>query len=328
MTTVSVRDLAMTYRVPVREEGLHAAFRSLFRREYRQVEAVRGVTFALEAGEVVGFIGPNGAGKTTTLKILSGVLNPTSGEVDVLGSRPFRRDYRFLKQIAMVRGSRPLGAPAELTVADALRFQQVVYEVPDSAYRRNLAELVDMLNLTPILQRQVRALSLGERMRAGLAWSLLYRPRVLFLDEPTIGLDVSAATAMRKFLGLYTRETGATVLLTSHYMADVEALCPRIILIDKGSLVYDGSLARLAERLAPYKLLTVQAAEPFAPAVWERFGTVESVVETRATLKIRRDRVSAATARILADLPVTDITVAEPPLESVIDQVYREGVTA
>jgi ABC-type uncharacterized transport system ATPase subunit len=328
MTTVSVRDLTMIYQVPVREEGLTAAFRSLFQREYRQVEAVRGVTFALEAGEVVGFIGPNGAGKTTTLKILSGVLNPTGGEVDVLRFHPFRRDYRFLKQIAMVRGSRPLGAPAELTVADALRFQQVVYEVPDAEYRRNLAELVDMLNLTPILQRQVRALSLGERMRAGLAWSLLYRPRVLFLDEPTIGLDVSAATAMRKFLGLYTRETGATVLLTSHYMADVEALCPRIILIDKGSLVYDGSLARLAERLAPHKLLTVQAAEPFAPAVWERFGTVESVADTRATLKIRRDRVSAATARILADLPVLDITVAEPPLESVIDQVYREGVTA
>lgn len=327
MATVSVRSLSMTYQVPVRESGLTAAVRSLFRREFRQVEAVKGVSFTLEPGEVVGFIGPNGAGKTTTLKILSGVLHPTEGDVSVLGFTPFRREFRFLKQIAMIRGSRPLGAPGELTVGDALRFQQLVYEVPEDAYRRNLVELVDMLSLEPLLQRQVRALSLGERMRAGLAWSLLYRPRVLFLDEPTIGLDVSAAAAMRKFLALYTRETGATVMLTSHYMADVEILCPRIILIDKGTLVYDGALHGLARRLAPYKLLKVRVADGFAPT-WEHFGHVVGEDDGRVVLQVHRDQVSATTARLLSQVPVADLAVEEPALELLMDQVYREGVTA
>ncbi|MFZ5827452.1 MAG: ABC transporter ATP-binding protein [Bacillota bacterium] len=327
MTAVSVRDLQMTYSAPVREAGLAAAFRSLLRREFRQVEAVQGISFTLEPGEVVGFIGPNGAGKTTTLKILSGVLHPTGGEVSVLGFTPSRREYRFLRQIAMVRGSRPLGAPGELTVGDALRFQQLIYEVDEADYRRNLAELVAMLDLEPILQRQVRALSLGQRMRAGLAWALLYRPRVLFLDEPTLGLDVTAAAAMRRFLSLYTRETGATVMLTSHYMADVEALCPRIILIDKGRLLYDGALQRLAHRLAPYKLLKVRAVDGLRP-VWSQFGQVVGEEDGRCVLQVHRDHVPATTARILAQVAVADITVEEAPLEQVMDQVYREGVTA
>lgn len=327
MAVVSVRDLEMTYRVPVREAGLAAAVRSLFRREFRRVEALQGISFTLDRGEVVGFIGPNGAGKTTTLKILSGVLHPTAGNVSVQGFTPGRREYRFLRQIAMIRGSRPLGAPGELTVGDALRFQQLVYEVEEAAFRRNLAELVEMLDLEPILQRQVRALSLGQRMRAGLAWALLYRPQVLFLDEPTLGLDVTAAAAMRRFLALYTRETGATVMLTSHYMADVEALCPRIMLIDKGRLVYDGALQRLAHRLAPYKLLKVRAVDGFHPA-WEQFGQVMGEEDGRSVLKVHRDHVPTTTARLLAQVPVVDIAVEEPPLEQVMDQVYREGVTA
>jgi ABC-2 type transport system ATP-binding protein len=315
----------MTYRTPVREAGLRASLASLFRRQYREVAAVRSISFALEPGEIVGFIGPNGAGKTTTLKMLSGVLHPTTGDARVLGFIPWRREPPFLKQIAMIRGSRPLSAPGELTVLDALRFQQLVYEVPRAAFERNLAELSEILNLAPLLQRQVRALSLGERMRAGLAASLVYRPRVLFLDEPTIGLDVSATASMRRFIRDYSRQTGATIILTSHYMADVETLCPRVLLIDKGQLSYDGSLASLAERLAPYKLVQVAVVEP-ADLDWQRFGEVVADDNGRVSLRVRRAEVPAVTARLLAELPVADLSVADPPLENVIDQVYREGV--
>ncbi|MFZ5815823.1 MAG: ABC transporter ATP-binding protein [Bacillota bacterium] len=325
MAVVEVENLAITYRVPVRESGLRAAFGSLFHRRFQLVQAVRGISFDLAPGEVVGFIGPNGAGKTSTLKMLSGLLHPTGGSARVMGCIPWRREPGFLRQIAMIRGSRPLGVAGELTVLDALRFQQLIYEVPEPEFKRNLAELADLLHLEPLLQRQARALSLGEKMRAGLAWSLVYRPRILFLDEPTLGLDVSATAMMRRFIAGYSRQTGAAVLLTSHYMADVESLCRRVILIDKGAVAYDGELARLAARLAPYKLLSVAVPERVQPD-WSRYGEVVSTEAERVSLRVLRDQVPSATARLLAELPVADLTVTEAPLESVIDQVYREGV--
>lgn len=322
---VAVRNLEMTFRTPVRSEGLRAAIGSLVRREYRDIRAVKGISFELAPGEVVGFIGPNGAGKTTTLKILSGILHPTCGDVRVLGHVPWRRQREYLRQIAMVRGSRPISGPAELTVLDALRFQQLIYEVPKDEFDRNLAELTEMLYLEPLLDRQIRALSLGERMRAGLAASLLYRPRVLFLDEPTIGLDVSAVGMTRRFIADYARQTGATILLTSHYMADVESLCGRILLIDKGALRYDGDLEGLATTLSPYKLLKVEVSSG-ARVEWGRFGEIVEAAEDRAVLRVHREQAPAAAARLLADLPVADLSVENPPLESVIDRVYREGV--
>ena len=325
MSAISVADLTMTYRTPVRPSGLRAAVGALVRRQYREVTAVRAISFTVAPGEVVGFIGPNGAGKTSTLKMLSGVLHPTTGHVQVHGYTPWRRDYRFLRQIAMVRGSRPLSAPGELTVLDALRFQQVLYDVSDAAFRRDLAALADMLDLEPLLHRQVRALSLGERMRCGLAWALLYRPRVLFLDEPSVGLDVTAIATVRQFIRDYSAQTGATVVLTSHYMADVATLCQRILLIDHGVLAYDGALACLAERLAPYKLVTVTLASPAQP-VWDRYGEVVSIEGGRVHLRLPCDAVAATTARMLAELPVADLAIEEPPLESVIDRAYRHGV--
>ena len=324
MSVVRVRDLEMIYRAPVREAGLRAAVGSLFRREYREVRAVQGISFDLEAGEVVGFIGPNGAGKTTTLKILSGILHPTSGEARVLGCVPWKREREFLRRIALIRGSQPIGGPAELTVMDALRFQQLIYEVAEDDFHRNLAELDALLDLGPLLQRQVRALSLGERMRSGLALSLLYRPRVLFLDEPTLGLDVSAVGMVRRFIANYRRETGATILLTSHYMADVETLCERIVLIDQGCLRYDGALEGLARTLSPYKLVRVAVLRGARPE-WLRFGEVVEAEDGKVSLRVRREEVPAVTGDLLAALPVTDLAVEEPPLESVIDQVYREG---
>ncbi|HZP27211.1 MAG TPA: ATP-binding cassette domain-containing protein, partial [Dehalococcoidia bacterium] len=271
--------------------------------------------------------GPNGAGKTTTLKLLSGLLYPTSGLVQVLGHAPWRRDYRFLRQIALLRGSRPLSAPPELTVLDALRFQQVLYDVHDVAFRGNLADLSAMLGLEPLLQRQVRALSLGERMRCGLACALLYRPRVLFLDEPSVGLDVSAVAEVRRFIRDYSAETKATVVLTSHYMADVEALCRRVILIDRGAVAYDGALAQLAERLAPYRLMTVRLSGP-AQADWSRFGEVVSMDAGCVRLRLPREEVAAITAYVLSEAPVADLAIEEPPLETVIDRAYRQGMEA
>ncbi len=327
MAAIHVDGLGMTFRAPLREEGLRAAMGSLFRREYTLVDAVSDVSIEVQPGEIVGFIGPNGAGKTTTLKILSGILQPTGGTVRVLGHVPWRRESAFLRQIAMVRGSRPIGGPGELTVLDSLRFQQVIYEVPDDAFRRGIAELREMLDLEPILNRQVRALSLGERMRAGLAMSLVYRPRVLFLDEPTIGLDVTAVGAMRRFIADYARETGATILLTSHYMADVETLCPRIVLIDRGKLRYDGPLSTLSTTLSPWKLLNVEVAGGAgAGAAWDRFGEVTESTADRASIRVHREQVPAVTARVLAELPVADLSVTDPPLESVMDRVYREGL--
>lgn len=325
MTLLAVDNLAMTYRAPVRADGLAAAIRSLVRREYREVAAVRDISFALGAGEIVGFIGPNGAGKTTTLKMLSGILHPTGGAARVLGFVPWRRERAFLRQIALVRGSQPIGGPGELTVLDALRFQQLIYEVPADTFRANLAELDDLLDLAPLLERQVRALSLGERMRAGLALALLYRPRVLFLDEPTIGLDVTAVEATRRFIADYGRQTGAVILLTSHYMADVERLCGRIILIDRGQLAYDGDLRGLSMTLSPYKLVTVTVGAGAQPE-WGRFGEPVATEGGRVSLRVERRAVPDVTARLLAELPIVDLAVQEPPLEQVIDRAYREGV--
>jgi ABC-type uncharacterized transport system ATPase subunit len=327
MHSIEVHDLSMTYRAPVRGAGLRAAVKSLVRREVREIEALRAVSFSVAPGEIVGLIGPNGAGKTTTLKILSGILCPTGGQASALGFAPWRRDYRFLRQIAMIRGSRPLAVPLELTVLDALRFQQLIYDVPKEQFQRNLDDLSSLLSLEPLLGRQVRALSLGERMRAGLAWSLIYRPRLLFLDEPTLGLDVTAIGAVRQFIADYNKHSGATIILTSHYMADVEQLCPRILLIDHGALLYDGSLGALSAQLAPYKLVRVAVSEP-GTVEWKQFGEVVEQEGGRVSLRVRREDIPATTARLLSQLPVADLAVEEPPLERLIDQFYREGAPA
>jgi ABC-type uncharacterized transport system ATPase subunit len=321
---ISVRALCMTYRAPVRSHGIRGSLRALVKRTFREVEAVKDVTFEVEHGEVIGFIGPNGAGKTSTLKMLSGVLHPTGGEATVLGHVPWRREPAFLRQIALIRGSKPFELFGELTVMDVLRFQRLIYEVPEDDFRKYVGELTDLLELEPLKRRQVRALSLGERMRVGFANALVYRPRVLFLDEPTIGLDVTAAGNVRKFIRDYCASTGATVLLTSHAMSDVESLCKRVVLIDKGTLRYDGPLQALAMRLAPWKLLRVAVSDGES-VDWTQYGEVVGYEEGHAQVRVPREDAPAVTARLLAELPVHDLAVEDPPIESVIDLVYRAG---
>jgi ABC-2 type transport system ATP-binding protein len=259
------------------------------------------------------------------MKILSGLLHPTSGHVQVLGYSPWQRRADFLRRIAFVRGSQPVGGSQELTVLDSLQYQRLLYEVSAAEYRRNLEELTDLLELEDLLHRQLRALSLGEKMRAGLALALLYRPEVMFLDEPTLGLDVSGATSIRRFVADYAQQTGATVLLTSHYMADVASLCPRLVLIDKGEVQYDGKLDELAAKLSPYKLVRLTA--PHADEAQLR-AAGELVEASNGTwvLRVPREEVARTTARLLTDLDVADLAVEEPPLEVVIDKAYREGV--
>ncbi|WP_246186814.1 ABC transporter ATP-binding protein [Microlunatus speluncae] len=326
MDAITVDGLTMTYRVPIREPGLRAALRSIGRRSRRDIAAVADASFSVRPGELVGFIGPNGAGKTTTMKILSGLLRPTAGRIDVLGQTPWDRRTAFLKRIAFVRGSQPVGGSQELTVLDTLDYQRLLYQVDRAEFAATLAELTTLLDLEPLLQRQLRALSLGERMRVGLALSLSYRPEVLFLDEPTLGLDVSAAAAIRTFVRDQVARTGATVLLTSHYMADVEELCPRLILIDQGTVRYDGPLGQLSARLSPYKLIRFAAPEAGA----EQFSGLGEVVQEdgddRWLLRVPRAEVATTTARVLSTIRVTDLAVEDPPLEQVIDRAYREGI--
>ncbi|GAA0904462.1 ATP-binding cassette domain-containing protein [Virgisporangium ochraceum] len=325
MSVVVAQDLTMTYRVPVRAGGLAAALASVVRRRYRDVHAVRRVSFEIAPGEVVGFIGPNGAGKTTTMKLLSGLLHPTSGRIDVLGFTPWQRRAPFLKGIALIRGSQPVGGSQELTVLDALDYQRLLYDVTRGDYQQALTELTDLLELEPLLERQLRALSLGEKMRVGLALALLYRPRVLFLDEPTLGLDVSATATIRRFLATHAEQTGATILLTSHYMADVQQLCERLLLIDHGEVQYDGSLPELSARLSPFKLIRVSAPSARRDDV-EPAGEIVQTGNGTWVLRVPRADVARATAALLSTVDVADLAVEEPALEDVIDRAYRDGL--
>ncbi|TCC47891.1 ATP-binding cassette domain-containing protein [Kribbella capetownensis] len=311
----------MTYRVPVRDAGLIAAVRAVVQRRYRDVHAVRNLTFQIAPGQVVGFLGRNGAGKTTTMKILAGILHPTSGRVRVLGQIPWRRQNQYLREIALIRGSQPIGDAPELTVLDSFRYQQVLYDIAEPHFKRNLAELSALLDLDRVLQRQVRALSLGERMRAGLALALVYRPKILFLDEPTIGLDVSAAKTVRTFIGEYAAQTGATVLLTSHSMTDVESLCPRLILVDDGAIAFDGRRNELSSAFAPTKLVRVSVTDDNPDLT--PYGDVLRRDENHWLLRVDRDAVPEATSRILSRFAVADLSVEEPSLEDVIDQAYH-----
>jgi ABC-2 type transport system ATP-binding protein len=317
---IRVADLRKTYAVPEREAGLRASAVSLFRRQTKEVVAVDGISFAVAPGEIVGFLGPNGAGKTTTLKMLSGLLFPTAGEVTVLGYVPWRREKAYLRQMTLVMGQRNQ-LVWDIPVADSYALIRAIYRIPEQAYHQTLAELDNLLELGPLLTKPVRNLSLGERMKCEIAGALLHRPRVLFLDEPTLGLDVTAQRRIRGFIAEYATRHEATVLLTSHYMADVEALAERVIVIHHGALLFDGPLGDLVARFSPHKTLTIDLEYPVGDL--DRYGEVVSVDEGRVSLRVPKGEAAAATARLLAELPVVDLSVTDPPVDEVIDSVFR-----
>jgi ABC-2 type transport system ATP-binding protein len=319
---VEAHELCKTFFVPVREPGLRAALRSLLARRTREVVAVDRVSFAVEPGEVVGFLGPNGAGKTTTLKLLSGLLQPTAGSLRVGGFEPARREREFLRRITLVMGQRNQ-LVWDLPAGDSFERNRAIYRLGPDAYRHARGELVELLELGDLLRRPVRNLSLGERMRCELAAALLHRPQILFLDEPSIGLDVTMQRRVREFVAAYNRRSGATVLLSSHYMADVEALCPRVIVIHHGRILFDGKLDALVDAFAAHRTLAIELADPSLDL--SGYGLVTARADGRVHLRVPKAEAPRVTARILAELPVIDLTVEQPAVEDVIERVFAEG---
>jgi ABC-2 type transport system ATP-binding protein len=318
---IVARELAKTFRVHEREEGLGATLRAVVRRRYRDVRAVAGISFRIDAGEVVGFLGPNGAGKTTTLKMLSGLLHPTSGDARVLGFVPWERRDAFLSRIALLMGNRSQ-LVWDIPAADSFAVLREIYRIPEDQYHRALDELVELLDLRPLLHKPVRNLSLGERMKVEFAAGLIHSPNVVFLDEPTIGLDVTMQARIRRFVADYNARTGATILLTSHYMDDVVALCRRVLVIHHGTLLYDGALGRLAERMAPYKVIVVTLHDGARDL--RAYGDEVERAENRVTLRVSRERAPERAAALVRELDTSlaDISVEDPPIEEIIDRVF------
>jgi ABC-2 type transport system ATP-binding protein len=319
---IHVQDLSKTFNVPVREAGVKAAIRSLFKREHRDVKAVEAVSFDVSPGEIVGFLGPNGAGKTTTLKMLSGLLHPTGGTAKVLGHVPFRREKDYLSKITLVMGQRNQ-LVWDIPVVDSFERNRAIYRMDAGEYRKMLDEMTDLLDLGPLLQKPTRNLSLGERMKCEIAVSLLHKPQVLFLDEPTIGLDVTMQRRIRSFIQEYNRSTGATVLLTSHYMADVEALCKRVIIIHHGKILFDGDLSELVQQFSAYKTITIDLEE-MGGINFTRFGEVVEIEGLQVKIRVPKADTPRITGEILAELTIQDLTVEDPPIEEIIDRVFSQ----
>ena len=301
---VHVSELTKIFRVPEREAGLRAAMRGLVRRKWREVRAVDGISFEIDPGEIVGFLGPNGAGKTTTLKMLSGLLYPTGGELSVLGHVPSKRERDYLRRMTLVMGNRNQ-LQWDLPALDSFELNRAIYRLNREDFTRTRDELIELLDIGDLVRKPVRQLSLGERMKVEVVGSLLHLPQVLFLDEPTIGLDVTMQKRIRNFIAEYNRRWDATVLLTSHYMADVEALCKRVIIIHHGKILFDGRLAALADRFSGTKTINAVLADG-----------------EQVTLTVPRAETSKATAQLLAEHEVHDLTVEDPPIEDVIEQVF------
>jgi len=322
--TISVDNLSKTYQVPEREGGFGAAVKSFFKRKYRDVKAVQQVNFKIEQGEVVGFLGPNGAGKTTTLKMLSGLLHPTGGSANVLGFTPWELKTDYLRSMTLVMGQRNR-LSWDIPAADSFLLSQAIYRIPDDEYKATYKELDELLELEPLMKKPVRNLSLGERMKCEIAAGLLHRPKVLFLDEPTIGLDITGQSRIREFLKEYNRRTGATILLTSHYMADVTALCERIIIIHHGQLKYDGGISDLSRRIAPFKLIGVLLGKSNGYDLSQYGKPFQNEEDAeKHYIQVKAEDVTKVTSRMLSELPIHDITIADPPIEDVIERAFNE----
>jgi ABC-2 type transport system ATP-binding protein len=324
MSIIIAENLSKSYPVAIKDPGLRGTINHFFHRTYRNINAVQDVTFSIEPGEIVGFLGPNGAGKTTTLKMLTGLIHPSSGTVKVSGFVPFNRQQAFLQKITLVMGQKQQ-LIWDLPALDSLRINAAVYNIPDKEFQRRVGELTEMLALEGKLTQPVRKLSLGERMKAELLAALLHRPQVLFLDEPTLGLDVNAQVGVREFLKEYNQLYQATILLTSHYMADITALCQRVLLIHQGKLMYDGRLAGLLESFAPYREIYVELVQALPLEQLTSYGDVQMLEGRRVRFIVQQEAMTRAVSQILADLEVVDLTVTEPPVEEIIGRIFHTG---
>lgn len=324
MPAIEVNQLGRTYRVYQKREGLFASITGLLRREYKEVHAVRDVSFTIDEGEMVAFLGPNGAGKTTTLKLLSGLIVPTSGSATVLGHTPWKREDAYRRRFSLVTGQKEQ-LWWDLPAQESFRLHKEIYRISSTDYAARLKELTELLDVTELMSQPVRELSLGERMRMELIAALLHRPDVLFLDEPTIGLDVVSQRKVQQFLLKYQEEQGITVILTSHYMKDVEALCDRAIVINKGTKIHDGSLDEIVDRFSRHKIIELHFGAHSNPNGIDRFGVVIENRPPMLKLQIEKQRVSEVLTRILSEYDIEDISVSERPLEDVIAELFSES---
>lgn len=321
MPAIEVSGLCKTYRVYRKREGLWASITGLFHREYKTVEAVRSVSFRIEPGEMVAFLGPNGAGKTTTLKLLSGLIYPTSGDARVLGYVPWKREHAYRRRFSLVMGQKNQ-LWWDLPAQESFRLHKEIYRIDADQFRRRMDELIDLLEVRKLIAQPVRELSLGERMRMELIAALLHSPEVLYLDEPTIGLDVVSQRKVQEFLKFYQAERKITVLLTSHYMKDVEALCRRAIIINEGEIKHDGPLADIVDRFSRHKIISLQFAGSDVPGDLGRYGTVVKTEPPRANLEVPRNRISEVLTALLNNYSIEDVGVQERPLEEVIAEMF------
>lgn len=326
MPVIEVRQLEKVYRVHQKQEGLLGSVRSLFRRKYKTVRAVDGIDFEIEPGEMVGFLGPNGAGKTTTLKMLSGLIFPTSGEVSVLGYVPWERKDAYRRQFALLMGQKNQ-LWWDLPAAESFRLHQEIYEIEEGQFRNVRDELTELLQVSTLLDQPVRELSLGERMKMELIAALLHSPRILLLDEPTIGLDVVAQTNIRDCLREYNRRNQITMLLTSHYMQDIEALCDRVMIINRGKMVLDGPLSEVVDRYATHKVVTLRFQDGEVPMGLERYGDVVDLSPPMVKLRMDRATVASEASRLLSEHSVSDFTVEDPPIEETVSRIFGESET-
>ena len=324
MATIEIKNLSKTYRVYQKQEGVIASIRGLFHRDYREVHAVRDINLTVEEGEFVAFLGPNGAGKTTTLKLLSGVINPTEGDVRVMGHVPWERENEYRRRFALVMGQKNQ-LWWDLPAMESFRLNQHIYCVDKAEFDQTRDELSDMLDVTRLLSRPVRELSLGERMKMELIAALLHKPDVLFLDEPTIGLDVVAQHKIQQFLKTYQQDQGNTILLTSHYMKDIEALCKRVVIIANGSIYHDGSLEDIVDKFSGDKIVTLHLAEDRSLDSLSNLPNVVEVEAPKIKFRVGRDEVGQVMSQILNAHAVDDIVVEDPPLEEVISNVFSEA---
>ncbi|MEI6444071.1 MAG: ATP-binding cassette domain-containing protein [Nostocales cyanobacterium ELA583] len=324
MSIIIAENLSKSYPVAIKDPGIRGTITHFFRRTYRNINAVQDVTFSIEPGEIVGFLGPNGAGKTTTLKMLTGLIHPSNGTVKIGGFIPFNRQEAFLQKITLVMGQKQQ-LIWDLPALDSLRINAAVYNISDKEFQRRVGELTEMLALEGKLTQPVRKLSLGERMKAELLAALLHRPQVLFLDEPTLGLDINAQVGVREFLREYNQLYQATILLTSHYMADITALCERVLLIHQGKLMYDGKLAGLLESFAPYREIYVELVQALPLEQLMFYGDVQMLEGKTVRFIVQQEAMTRTVSQILANLEVVDLTVTEPPVEEVIGRVFQKG---
>lgn len=321
MIAVDVRNLKKTYRVYRKREGVWASIRGLFRRQYHEVHAVAGVSFQIERGEMVAFLGPNGAGKTTTLKLLSGLIYPTGGEATVLGHIPWQREIAYRRRFALVMGQKNQ-LWWDLPAQESFRLHKEIYRIDPADFDRRVDELTGLLEVRKLVGQPVRELSLGERMRMELIAALLHRPDVLLLDEPTIGLDVVSQRKVQEFLKYYQAEQKITVLLTSHYMKDVQALCKRAIIINEGEIKHDGPLEEIVDRFSTFKVIELEFSGETRPEGLDRFGEVFEEKFPRAKLRVPRAQIPEILASLLANYQLEDVGVHDRPLEEAIAEIF------